>query len=383
MNNITFKRLKMKNLVYIIPILLVIFFTIDCGKKGPLKLEPVLDPPPVTNFKVSQVGANLKLQWEFPTTFSDKKKTELLTDKIDKIQIYYSTKELPGNKYAKKASIIRKLKLSDISITEESVTVDNSKKRKTEVTKTTCSFSIPFKLQDLDNKNHWFSVQYFYHKRKSPICDVVFFRTIVPVQPVSNITLNRERKVVKIKWGKPNIDESGKPVPSIAGYDIYKKSSPTKQDSSVPQNENTFKKLNSSPILREYFEDTDTGTDGVYYYYISAIILTGVETAPSQIIELDISDIYPPEVPANVVVFRGSDHMAVTWGNVEDPDLDFYRVYRKTSDKDNYKLLVDKVNSNSYTDKNIKNGVTYYYTITAVDKKGNESQHSQEVKEQF
>ncbi len=49
----------------------------NCGKKGPLVLEPELIPPIVTDLKISQVGSDIKLQWNFPQRFTDKKKTFL------------------------------------------------------------------------------------------------------------------------------------------------------------------------------------------------------------------------------------------------------------------------------------------------------------------
>jgi fibronectin type 3 domain-containing protein len=68
---------------------------------------------------------------------------------------------------------------------------------------------------------------------------------------------------------------------------------------------------------------------------------------------------------------------------VPDIDLAFYRVYRKFSEKDDFKILAAEVTDNFFRDKQVTRGKLYIYAISAVDKKGNESELSRSVQQLF
>ena len=75
--------------------------------------------------------------------------------------------------------------------------------------------------------------------------------------------------------------------------------------------------------------------------------------------------------------------MFLTWKPVMDKDFSHYRVYRRFPPDNEFQLAADNVTSTSYKDKDLKAGNTYFYVVTSVDTKGNESEYSNEVKEQF
>lgn len=370
-------------------VVLASIFSINCGKKGPLQLEPSVIPPPIQNLKVFQQGTNLKLQFDFPSRFEDKKKKEIDLSRIDRIDVYYSDHEIPGDKFQKKSKIIKKFKMSDLTEFIDS----SSTSQNTNAKKNSFNALVPFKLKDLDNKNHFLAVRYSYQKKNSPISSVYYILSIMPIKTVSGLKINRETKVIKLTWFRPQTDESGKPISTIAGYNIFKRievpqtnETPTKPKPGEPlkrQPAPVFKKINTANVLTEYFEDWDTGINGTYSYYITTVISKQIESSPSEIISADITDIYPPDVPVNVVSFHMSDHIFITWLDVKDTDFSHYRVYRKVSENSPYKLLADNVTIINYKDTSVQHGKTYYYTITAVDKKGNESTQSKEVKEEY
>lgn len=68
-------------------------------------------------------------------------------------------------------------------------------------------------------------------------------------------------------------------------------------------------------------------------------------------------------VPKISSAVNGADGVVIKWSSVKNADK--YRVYRKTSDSSWKKL--GTVNSNSFTDKTAKNGVSYTYTVRAID----------------
>jgi len=68
----------------------------------------------------------------------------------------------------------------------------------------------------------------------------------------------------------------------------------------------------------------------------------------------------------------------VRWQANTEPDLQEYRVYAGTSSR-TYGAPVPVGKVTSYTAGNLQEGVTYYFSVTAVDTSGNESGFSQEV----
>jgi fibronectin type 3 domain-containing protein len=101
------------------------------------------------------------------------------------------------------------------------------------------------------------------------------------------------------------------------------------------------------------------------------------------VVKAKVEDTFPPDIPRNLVVFTAKDQIFLTWEAVPDADLAFYRVYRKFSEKEDFKLLADAVTDNFFRDKQVARGKSYIYAISAVDKKSNESELSRSLQQLF
>jgi fibronectin type 3 domain-containing protein len=370
-------------------IVCVSIFSLNCGKKGPLKLEPEMLPKEAMNLKVFQVGENIRVMWDFQKLLADNK-TELEPGKITKIQVYYSEKEILGGKFRKKSTLLRKLKMNDLTRYEDPrlsaalEKLSSSERKKRE--RFTYFVDIPFKIKDLTAKPHFFAIRYLYGKKKSPLSKVAFLVTNTPVKSIENLKVTREKKLIKLEWSKPQQDVSGMAVPNIAGYKVFRKMKTTAQQTDETADEpsdEAFQIISRGNILTEYYEDRDTGQDGEYQYYVSTVISNVIESAPSNVVSINVTDLYPPDIPVNLVSFRASDHMFLTWKAVPDKDLSHYRIYRKHAEKDEFTLVADNVTTNYYKDKKVQKGTLYFYSVTAVDERGNESEYSNIVEEQF
>lgn len=325
-----------------------------CGKKGPLKLEPKVSPTAIRDIRVRQIGNDLKLSWDFPQTLSDKK-TRLDITEINRIRIRYAQGILTPKKFKKKSTLLMKL---------------TPKETKTE--RRSFYITIPFKTRNLDKQAYSFAIRYVYRKDKSPRSPIVFIRTIAPVQPISDLSCTKENKVITLKWSRPRKNLKGDPVDVITGYRVYRKIG-----------NGNYNRLNRENIINEYFQDQDTGRDGTYSYRVSTVSSDRIESGLSNPVSIPVKDIYPPDPPHNLILFRAEDHIFLTWNHVEDRDLDFYRVFRKTPSEDDFRLIAGEVRQNYHKDTDVQKGQSYVYFITAVDKKGNESQASKRVDEQF
>ena len=379
-----------KKLIPVFPVLIIVMLflsLINCGKKGPLKLEPEILPEPIENLTLSQVGMNIKLQWNFPKKLSDNK-TSLEIEKISKVEVFYSEKDIPNGKFLKKSTLLLKLEKAELSKLVQQSTLSSESIQ----SQLLYSLEIPFKIQDLNVKPHFFGLRYLYGKKKSPLGNVAAMTTLIPVKKIDDLQITRENKLIKLKWSKPQLDASGIPIANIVGYKIYRRINPPKTDETAGNIGNItdkitmevpFRKINYNLVLTEYYADGDTGKDGEYQYYISTVISKDIESGSSDIVSVSVSDIYPPEIPANLVSFKGTDHMFLTWNAVGDSDLSFYRIYRKFTEESDFKMLADQVTSTQYKDNDVKKGTLYIYVVTSVDNKGNESQYSNMTKEEF
>ena len=87
----------------------------------------------------------------------------------------------------------------------------------------------------------------------------------------------------------------------------------------------------------------------------------------------DCEDDDRPASPRGLYSITGDECVYLYWYPNTEPDLAGYRVYRSTHSTGTY-LEIGVVSSPSFVDHNVVNGVTYYYSVTAFDHDGNESE---------
>jgi fibronectin type 3 domain-containing protein len=71
----------------------------------------------------------------------------------------------------------------------------------------------------------------------------------------------------------------------------------------------------------------------------------------------------------------------VTWAPNTENDLSGYKVYRREADEPAARINSELVKAPAFRDSNVGAGHTYFYSVTAVDLRGNESERSQETSE--
>ena len=111
-----------------------------------------------------------------------------------------------------------------------------------------------------------------------------------------------------------------------------------------------------------------------------------VEGEDSQPVEIFAHDSFPPAVPSGVqAVYSGlaeQKFIDLTWAPNTDADLAGYHVYRREPGAQPAKISRELVTTPAFRDANLQPGRTYYYAVTAVDLRGNESAKSPEASEQ-
>jgi len=139
--------------------------------------------------------------------------------------------------------------------------------------------------------------------------------------------------------------------------------------------------------------DSSIEWESTYEYHVEAVTVAAPKNRPELQIEGHDSpevkvfahDVFPPAVPSGLqAVFAGPGQQPfidLIWAPVADVDLDGYNVYRHEEGAATVKVNAQIVKAPAYRDANVAPGKTYFYSVSAVDVRGNESARSEEASE--
>jgi fibronectin type 3 domain-containing protein len=110
-----------------------------------------------------------------------------------------------------------------------------------------------------------------------------------------------------------------------------------------------------------------------------------VEGEASPIIEVFVHDVFPPAAPAGLQAVASGvgqpPFVDLTWAPNTEADLAGYNVYRRQAGQPPVKISTELVKAPAYRDREVTAGHNYFYAVTAVDLRGNESPRSDETSE--
>ena len=141
------------------------------------------------------------------------------------------------------------------------------------------------------------------------------------------------------------------------------------------------------------FLDTGIEWEKQYQYWVTPVTLWQsagsekgeVEGDDSTVVSVAARDVFPPATPAGIqAVFSGSAQnlfIDLTWSPNAETDLAGYNVYRHAEGAQPQKINTDLIKSPSFRDNAVSSGKKFFYSVTAVDLRGNESSQSEETSE--
>jgi fibronectin type 3 domain-containing protein len=97
-----------------------------------------------------------------------------------------------------------------------------------------------------------------------------------------------------------------------------------------------------------------------------------LESGPSAESCVKVRDISPPQAPLGLSVLEADGAAELSWSPSPEADLALYRVYKAARGGEPAKLAEVKAGETAYRDPAPRSGAVVY-TLTAVDKAGNES----------
>jgi hypothetical protein len=220
---------------------------------------------------------------------------------------------------------------------------------------------------------------------------------VVHIRPVPEriTTLHAEvtEPAIELTWSAPTRTSAGDPVPPISEYRIYRgeidpsSSAAGASDFTQAKWKSPLALLGSSPT--NIYLDAAFDFGKTYLYTVRTVIPgdgNPVESSDSAPVTVTPRDIFPPAVPEGVeaVVIVGSPtnppEVDLSWSMNTETDLAGYQLYRSEQQGTPGQLVTpDLLLSPAYRDTSVQPGHRYWYSVTAVDRSGNESAPSAPV----
>lgn len=141
------------------------------------------------------------------------------------------------------------------------------------------------------------------------------------------------------------------------------------------------------------FVDRSFEWQKAYQYHVTAVTVvaapgqapTQVEAENSPSVQVFANDIFPPGIPSGLqAVSSGAGQQPfvdLTWAPSTEPDLAGYNVYRHEANGQAHKINSELVKTPAYRDNSVRPGTEYFYSVSALDLRGNESERSEEASE--
>jgi hypothetical protein len=140
--------------------------------------------------------------------------------------------------------------------------------------------------------------------------------------------------------------------------------------------------------------DTSFEWEKTYDYKLASVTeVTGAEGHPpteiegddSSIVSVTVHDTFPPARPSGLqAVFSGAGRkpfIDLSWAPNTERDLAGYAVYRREAGQPPVQLNTELAKAPAFRDETVEPGHTYWYSVKAVDVRGNLSESSEETSE--
>ena len=218
----------------------------------------------------------------------------------------------------------------------------------------------------------------------SNTAEVVIFSV---AQRIEKLQTELSETAITLRWAAATQSSDGHPLAEKITYAIYRgeldpgSAEAAAKDASKAVWKNPFQRIGNSDT--NSFRDTTFDFGKCYFYVVRTVTAAGNEvreSADSASAIITPQDTFPPAAPQNIVAaaLPGEDagHMAIelSWSMGVELDLAGYRVYRSEEEGARGAMLTPEVlMTPAYRDNSVAIGHRYWYTITAVDRAGNES----------
>jgi len=225
-------------------------------------------------------------------------------------------------------------------------------------------------------------------KRASADSNVVTLRVFPVPAPIANVEARVTESAIELSWAAPTTTTAGEPI-AIADFKIYRsdaRAASMSPDSQTPQRVEAKPEVHPTLLATSEtnsFSDATMVFDHTYVYIVRSVILADgneLESSDSPPVTVTPRDTFPPGTPqalvAAVLPGEGTAKLVVdlSWSINLETDLAGYHVYRSEQEGTRGQLVTpDLLPTPAARDNSVQPGHRYWYTVTAVDRAGNES----------
>ncbi len=384
---------KKINLLLLSIVLLTLF---SCGRKGPILPPLIRIPQPIVDLEARQIGENIFLQWKNPVSYTDD--SPLTENREVEIWLFAADKDSddakrpPGkDDFDSRAELLKTMGMvHERSDDEEEKDEEESLSLPVEfiyslqdekvffICDKIYKEKIHYKLKEKESftKVYIFSLRIKDGRKISVFSDILTFMPEVVSQPPGNLRAEVFEDRIELSWDAPKTDINQSSRPVFEGYNLYRRSE-----------EDKARKRNSTPLKINFFEEESFEFGTGYSFFVRTSYLAGAspfESADSNIIEIKPEDIFPPKAPSALISISGSKLISLSWEPNKENDLAGYRIWRRLEGESDFFLLTSELFLESnFNDTKLEKNRKYEYTVTAVDKNGNESERSSTVSIHF
>jgi len=224
-------------------------------------------------------------------------------------------------------------------------------------------------------------------KRASVDSNTVFVQVAPVPQKIPVIESRVTESAVELSWAAPTTTSSGAPLTATLSYHVYRAEvdpAALKAD----EEKHSLAEFKSPPVLlatviTPSYQDTAFEFGKSYLYFVRSVITTNeiaLESSDSQHVVITPRDTFPPATPQGLVAALlagpapGTFVVELSWSINLETDLAGYRVYKSEQEGTKGQLVnADLLPTPVVRDTSVEPGHRYWYTVTAVDRAGNES----------
>jgi hypothetical protein len=362
---------------FLISIFASLTFLAGCGAPGEPVERKAPTPTAITDLAATQQGDNAILTFTLPKESVEGRELK----HPPAIEIYRDFQPLPSNPAPSSVSATTAAVPTPL-VTIPSAMVDQFD------TRGQIRYEDALKPEDFTQHPNTQAV-YIVRTRTSPKkvstnSNAVALRVAPAPDPITDLKIEVTHQGLILTWTPPQKTAVG-PAPPIALYRIFRREIP--QTATPTAGVQPARSSNSSVPIGECtappFRDTQIQFGKSYVYTVRSIaqyLDLQVESLDSQFLGVTPLDTFPPAAPQGLVAVlvpaQGSApaYLDLSWSISAENDIAGYNIYRTEQEgapgqKQNPELL----RTPAFRDMNTVPGHRYFYTVTAVDRVGNES----------
>ena len=230
-------------------------------------------------------------------------------------------------------------------------------------------------------------------KRASSDSNLVMARVFPVPQAVSSVKSEVTETAVNLTWSAPTQTSAGDPLPTVSGYRAYRGEIDPHAPATAGKELSDVHWISPLALLSSTttnsYSDTQFEFGKTYVYLVRSVISVDgkeIESDNSEPVTVTPLDTFPPAAPQDLVaaVLPGAAPSTfvvdLSWSINLETDFAGYRVYRSEQEGERGQPITpDLLPTPAFRDSSVVPGHRYWYTVTALDRAGNESAPSSSV----